>query len=192
MRESRSAVLAYYARAAVRHSGLTERAFAMRVVELYEERTPAAHRRVPFSTSADPFDRERANAQTLHRFLFADEGAANSYRLPDDLEEACVLALPDAFRRECLRELCERYGLLAATATPPREDARFRSVACLLRETAEAVEAMPAVVGADAVTPGAIDKALRELLDVEAAAASLRAWLEEQRASLNVVSLRRA
>lgn len=191
MRESRSAVIAHHVRAALRHAGLTERAYAQAVAELYEQRTPDAHRTVQFSDAADYYERERANAQQLSRLLLNPTADGRNGRLPADLEDACVLCLPGIYRAACLRELAARYGLMAAPEAPRGSGEECLRAADLLRETAEAVRALPTVLeGDDAPDASALERAEAELADVAAVVASLRASVQRRRH--NVVQLRSA
>lgn len=190
MRDTRTAVIAHHVRAALRHSGLNERSYAMTVVEVYQQRTPAHARTVHFSEAGDYYARERSHTQHLHRLLLAAEaGEAQAHRLPADLEEACVLALPQPFQQACMRELADRYGLLAAPQADASAKGELMRSADLLRETGEALLALAA--DWEGGSPEALERADAELRDVEAVVASLRATLRERRAHQNTVPIRR-
>lgn len=92
---------------------LTHEAFGQVVVDHYHARTPLHLRAVKFhalEAGGDVYRVQRTNAQLLFRML-DPEGPT---RLCVELEEAVVLSLPEPHRGECLRELSNRYGLLAA------------------------------------------------------------------------------
>ena len=98
---------------ALRKSALTDRAYGQAVADLYMQRTPLHARTIEFHISRDPYADERANAQLVKRFL------TDVVRMPVDLEEALVLALPEPFRNACLADLAERLNLLAAPRPAP-------------------------------------------------------------------------
>jgi hypothetical protein len=139
------------------------------VVSLYDTRTPLAARHVPFHRTADVYADQKANAQLLRRMLSIDA----LVRMPVELEEALVLALPEPMRTECLRELADRYGLLAA---PKPCGTRIRPVvpAGILRETGEAVIALAQVIDQDAPRLADLQRAASELIDVIAHCTSAR------------------
>lgn len=133
MRERRCDVIRAHWEMAVRMSGETIESLAARAVDLYHERTPLHARRIDFQLlGRDPYVARLANALHMRRFLGLSQSAT---RLPAELEEALVLALPDAFRRECLKELAARYGLMAAAAPTPDGNA-WAGPADLMRECA--------------------------------------------------------
>ena len=101
--EPRSETLARHVREALNTDGrLTERSYAERVMELYHAAVPLHLRRVPFelATTGDAVERaQRSNAQTIHRFLSGET------RMPVDIEEAMIDALPDPIRERCMRAM---------------------------------------------------------------------------------------
>ena len=142
MRESRAHALFAHVQLALRHTGRTEAEFADAVVALYHARTPLHARAIEFHghvAGSDPYDVMRANAQLLMRAL----KPGGPVRLPVDLEEALVLALPQPYQDECQRELAARLGLLSAPL-PVAPDAamaqQIKSPCELLRRAAAAVE----------------------------------------------------
>lgn len=118
--ESRAACIAHHANMALRKSALTDRAYGQTVADLYMQRTPLHVRTIEFHVSRDPYADERANAQLVKRFL------TDVVRMPVDLEEALVLALPEPFRGACLADLAERLNLLAAPR--PAQDAMRQTI----------------------------------------------------------------
>lgn len=181
MRDSREAVLAHHVAMALRHGGLTLEDFAQAVADHYRQRTPFHARRVPFVESGrDPYIAARANAQTLGRMLGMRQGPV---RLPVDVEEAIVLALPEPYQHECVRELLDRMGMLPVRAADCGAGADpLRGPAVLMRETAESILALETVLANrewKAADRPAVEHALRELTDVQAAAAGLIVRLQQ-------------
>lgn len=118
--EARAACIVHHANMALRKSALTDRAYGQAVADLYMQRTPLHARTIEFHVSRDPYADERANAQIVKRFL------TDVVRMPVDLEEALVLALPEPFRAACLADLAERLNLLAAPR--PAQDAARQTI----------------------------------------------------------------
>lgn len=182
MRSNRTASLATHVEHALRHARLSSETYADEVRRLYQERTPEGARVVQFQNpeeADDPYRALRHNAQTVRRYLGLCE---QPIRLLADLEEAMVLALPEPYQAECLRELAGRYGLLAARKPGHERAATALSLADLMRETAEVVEAVAPLV-ADGLLDSLdshvqITQALQQLSDLEAACASQRSQLE--------------
>lgn len=142
MRETRAHTIHHHVLMAVKHTGLDQQEFADEVVRLYIDRTPLHARHIEFHQhvrGSDPYTVRRANEQLLFRML----KPSGPVRMPVEVEEAVVLALPQPYREECLRELSARYGLLAA-AIPAGADAslseQVRSPCELMRKAATAVE----------------------------------------------------
>lgn len=130
--EPRLDAIARHVLLARRAIGLTMSEYAARVVDVYHQRTALADRTVSFEvgTTSDALEKAtRANTQTVQRFL------DGTVRAPIDIEEALVLALPDAQRTDCLRALAARYGLLAAPQPATDGPAQQIQVAELLRDT---------------------------------------------------------
>jgi len=88
-------------------------AFADRVSDHYLTHVPEDQRRVPLKPvvgNLDQMDKaQRANRQTINRYINGEVRA-----FPADLEESWVQALPPPANKRALREMAERYGLLAA------------------------------------------------------------------------------
>lgn len=179
MRERRCDVIRAHWEIAVRMSGETTESLAARAVEIYQQRTPLHARGVEFQPlGRDPYTALRANALHVRRFLGM---SSPNVRLPAELEEALVLALPEAFKRECLKELAARYGLLASRA--PHPDGRaWDGPADLMRECAEALSALaPALVDGKIGQEDAAElrACMRHLDDVHSAAHSLMVQLSD-------------
>lgn len=142
LRETRAGVIWRHVDLYLRRTATKEHDFGDAVADLYQDRTPLHLRAIEFPAhvaGANPYDVMRARGQLLFRMLKPD----GPTRLPVELEEAVVLALPAPFRDECLRDLAARLGLLAA-ALPEAADApagqQIRQPCELMRRTADAVE----------------------------------------------------
>ena len=173
--EPRAALIARVTREALRATGDTLRAFAARVADTYQRRTHADDRAIDFHASADPYADERANAQLITRMLNGET------RLPADLEEAWVLALPEPQRGRLLSKLSGRYGLLAVPMAEIGTGDDTLRVCALLRETAEAVQALaPLLRDGNLHTHCAQSAraAITELRQAEAVAAGLRIQIQ--------------
>lgn len=178
--EPRSQLIIRHAQKAIRASGLTIGAYATRVAEEYIQRVALHERQMEFYTGAATVDgiakAERANAQLITRIF------NNVVKMPDDLEESLVAALPDAMRGELVRELAARYGLLAARAPVATNDVRgqMEEFAALSREFGQTIESLAPIFAdgkCDATDRGHIEHALRELDDLIAAGVTVRAQL---------------
>lgn len=98
---------------AINNAKLDRFNYADDVARIYQARTTPPARGIEFQAhqrGRDPYEVRKANKQLLFRMI-DPEGPV---RLPVELEEAAVLALPQPFRDACLAELAGRYGLLAA------------------------------------------------------------------------------
>lgn len=177
MRDRRDDVIRHHLDMAARHSGETIESLASRAVDIYEARTPLHARHIPFMPRGrNPYEAQRTNALHVRRFLGLSQPAT---RMPIEFEEAIVLALPEPFQSECLRELADRFGLLAAKAPDPAA-----SVLCgpadLMRECAEVITALAPALADGTYTVDdlpAIRAAAGALADVQGAVASLLAQL---------------
>lgn len=135
---TRDAVIADHVAAAMRHSRLSYETFAQAVGDLYHERTPDTQRGVRFHPvpRTEPYAAMRANAQLLRRYV---EGPV---RMPVELEESIVLALPEPFLSTCRRELAMRYGLLAAEQPEAGAPGQGLQLAALLQSAGDSVAAL--------------------------------------------------
>jgi hypothetical protein len=164
---------------ALANSKLDRETYADDVAQLYNARTPAHERGLQFHQHArgsDPYKVRTANRQMVFRML-DPEGPV---RAPMELEEAAVLALPQPFQRECLRELAARYGLLAAPLPTAGDDPASLAASCgeFAREFGECLLALAATIGDGHLDPSDIARspsAIHELDGLIAHATSLRA-----------------
>lgn len=170
----RDLVIRHHVELAARHAVGFE-AYAQTVADTYLERTAEHERGVPFRAAGrDPYAAMRHNAQIVRRMLRMAEPPT---RMPVEAEEAFVLALPEPFRTECLRELAHRVGLLA---TPVRDGdcriAALRAPADLMRTTADAIDAIAPMLADNVIGPDdapLAGRALAALRGVQGTAQSL-------------------
>ncbi|MDR3389899.1 MAG: hypothetical protein P4L92_22915 [Rudaea sp.] len=183
MRETRQQTIVCHVTLAM--AATTMRCYATDVARIYAERTPVAMRDVEFHQTRDPYADQRANAQIVQRYI---DGRS---RMPVEIEEALVLALPEPFRGECKRELAARYGDLAApipSAAPgaPMADAGMLMAECgqALVELSQSYRDGVIVHGESGVARDAINK----LTDVIAQATGLRERLIQALAPIQLRS----
>lgn len=136
MHDTRSQRIAEHVALAVARSALTERAYAQHVADIYLERTPLHVRAIEFHVSADPYADAQANAQIVKRML---DGRV---RMPVDVEEALMLALPEPYRAHLFAELAERVGLMVGERVPAEAAAQQQQLGALLHEMGHTVDAL--------------------------------------------------
>jgi tRNA(Met) C34 N-acetyltransferase TmcA len=190
-REPRSAVICRATTECIRNSGHTDTSFAQAVAESYMQRVAPAERVVQFHVGTDLASIDVAhkrNAKIVERFR------DGTVKLPADLEEAWVAAMPQPWRDDCERELARRYGFLGARAPEIVPNAGVLQVAGLALEVGHTLEALAQVMAdgkVDASDVPALLRALRESRDLaaelETLQARIQAALEEQGA--RVVSI---
>jgi len=105
--ETRSECIIRHVRVFLRGSAMSEQSYAADVVEVYHARTPAGRRCMKFHEGGDPYRDMRANGQIIGRILNGD------VKMPVDLEESLILALPEEDARLCWVDLAERVGRLS-------------------------------------------------------------------------------
>lgn len=136
--ETRSEVVCRIARMAWNDRAVSLADFSRAVVTHYFAHTPEAsvntNLRQPSTSNADRMEEdEKHNRQIIERLM---KGVVKTF--PADLEEAWVMALPDAYREQALRELAARYGLLPARAV---QIADFQAnAATLMKAVAQVME----------------------------------------------------
>ena len=190
--EPRSETIARHVREALATDGrLTERSYAEAVMHAYHAAVPLHLRRVPFElgATAEQVERaQRANAQAIHRFLNGET------RMPVDLEEALVDALPQALRDRCIRALAARGGMLAVPMPTACGMEQMQRTAGLLHGAGDAVAAIAPML-ADGVINQAdrphAATALEQLQRVITTATALHAQITAAM-DTNVTTLRRA
>jgi hypothetical protein len=184
--ETRTNVISRHVTAYLRETGLKMPTFAQAVVEQYSARTPDVLRTIEFSSNRDSFQKMKNDAQTLDRYM---DGTC---RMPADLEEAIVFALP-AERMEALRaELAGRYGLLAVPkmAGDSLTD-RAQFAARLAKESGAALQALSKLLTDDQPGPqheADLEVAGAELERLEGIVTSIRTCVEEHHAAAAAVT----
>jgi hypothetical protein len=177
MRDTRADVIWRHLTFALLNAKLDRHNYADDVARLYQERTPKDARSLAFHEhmrGSDPLKVRGANKQLVFRMV-DPEGPV---RLPVELEEAAVLALPSPFREACLAELAQRYGLLAAPMPPCEAVATITSCGDLARAFGQCLQALASTIGDGHLDPGDATRApvaVRELEHLIALATGLRA-----------------
>lgn len=137
MQETRTHTIQRHVQQYLRETGTAMPTFAQNVVEQYCARVRGIHRTITFKTDGDTYDRMRLNAQALDRML-----NAGIVRLPADLEEAVVFALPEVRMQALRAELAQRYGLRAVPILDADQPNCVAHIGALARECGEAMEAI--------------------------------------------------
>lgn len=169
--ETRSQTIIRYTQMYMRNTGTSMPTMASLIAEEYLNSTKQSHRMVKFHSGGDAHADMRANAQVIRRFI---EG---EHRLPCDLEESWVRALPDPYRTQLIGQLNARYGLLAVRMPQHIQEAHASGLARLMKDTGEAAEVVAQMLGNNKFGPedmGRYNDAMRELDDVIVAAIELK------------------
>jgi hypothetical protein len=106
--ETRSQTIERHTQRMMRERNITWQSFGQDVVEQYHALVPPPARDIVFAVEGDVFKRAKNNAKLLKRFLEPDA----TVRMPVDIEEAWVKAMPEPYLGDCRRDLAARYGLL--------------------------------------------------------------------------------
>lgn len=141
MQETRTHTIQRHVQQYLRETGTAMPTFAQNVVEQYCARVRGIHRTITFKTDGDIYDRMRLNAQTLDRML-----NTGIIRLPADLEEAIVFALPDASMQLLRADLALRYGLRAVPVLDAEQPNCIAHIGALARESGEALAAISPMI----------------------------------------------
>jgi hypothetical protein len=148
-RPTRSQLIAAHVFDAVTRHRIGWKAYADAVVCHYHAHTDVEDRVLEFhvATTAETVERaERYNTQTLRRMLSGEN------RLPADIEESLIAALPEEAAERLQSALLDRAGLLrvAKPAAGQGGDAQHLAPACeLMRRTAAAVEKIAPMLADD-------------------------------------------
>lgn len=167
-REPRAAVIFRHTTACIRNSKHTDASFAQAVADAYMALVSPGERVVDFHTgfSAEESEKaQRANAQLVSRFR------VGTVKLPTDLEEAWVYALPSPWGEECARELAQRYGFMGARMPELEPNAELLNVSRMSIEFGESLGALAVVMAdgqVDARDVPALREARRQLNDLRA------------------------
>jgi hypothetical protein len=188
MRENRAQSIIHHIVLALANA-TTMRSYATTVAGIYNERTAAAARGIEFHSTRDPYADERANAQIVQRYV---DGRA---RMPVEIEEALVLALPEPFRGECKRELAARYGDLAAPIPACDGEAVLADAGKLMEECGLSIMEVAQSCRDGKIIPGKTEtarKAVNDLTDVIAMSTTLREHLLQELGVPTISSTKRA
>jgi len=152
---------------------VSEATFANNVKDIYHGRvTNEKARVVRFHEDGDAFEDMKANAQLLFRMM---KPAATS-RLPVDLEEPIVLALPEERQRNLKAELAARYDLLAAPIPHNDPEHNVFSLALLLKTTGGTIEALAPVIADGVIDDNDLPHAKKALKEINKSLAELVSW----------------
>lgn len=140
--EPRSAVVFRHTTIAIRNSPHTDESLAQAIAEQYMADVAVGERIVTFYEGTDAESAKRAftnNAQLIKRIR------TGKVKMPVDLEESWVRALPAEQGEACARELAKRYGFTAAKSPKLDAGSGVMCVAGLAVEFGQAVAALTAV-----------------------------------------------
>lgn len=175
--EPRSAVVFRHTTEAIRNSNHTDTSFAQAVADQYQADVAPGERIVQFHTGDDADSIERAlkaNAQILGRIR------NGTVKMPVDLEESWVRALPAQWRDACSRELAQRYGFLGARIPMLEPHAGVLAVARLSVEFGHTLEALTNILADGHVCAKDVPelrRALDEMGQLEAELATARRYV---------------
>lgn len=177
--ETRSGVVWRHVHLFIRTSSCGWPTFAARIREVYEARVPFEFRLVVWSDNKQAYERMRLDAQILRRFE-----SDVKFGLPDDLEEAIVIALRElgyAGHDDLMQDLAGRYGLMAAPLPIPANTG-MGGVGALTSDFGLALQALEPLIEDDVIderdAPHA-KKALNCLLRVIARSTTIAARITD-------------
>lgn len=185
LREPRSAVIFEHTRQAFRHSPMKETTFTSDVVTHYDKTVDPRWRVVRWHHDGEVFDCMKANCQIMRRFLNGE------VRMPCDLEESWVAALPQPWRQECRRALAERIGRLDVKVPATEDDGATVETGALLKEVGEAIQSLAPVMsqgGLAKMSHAEAQVAMHELSDVLAQCIRLQRHLSRVVLGVNPVT----
>ncbi len=165
-------------------------AYADDVKRLYQESvTNLAARSVKFHGDGDAIADMKANGQLVGRYL------NRTTRIPVDLEEALVLALPEVSKRECLADLAGRYNLLAAPMPDVGTCDDIANLNRIMTETGKAIQSLGPIFEDGKVTDDDlpyIKQALQSLTKAVSEFVSMQQRLTDVLPGADVVHLHKA
>lgn len=165
---SRPNLIEQHIRDYLRETGTPQKTYAANVVEHYHVTVPAAQSCIEFSSRSDPDDRMKRDAEKIMRFL--DE---EKCRMPVEIEDALILALPDERRRALLYALNARLGCVTVCIDSSGNNAITPET--VMKEIGEGLIAMS---GSD------VDAQIKELREAAAAANAMADDLENKKAAV--------
>ena len=170
MTETRPQTIWRHAHELINRQTISWPTLATTVRAVYVELVPTAARKVEWSDNRDTFKRAELDAQTLKRFEHDVK-----FGLPSELEEAMVIAMQRLDYRhqdELIRELAERYGLLAAPIPHGELVDDAEGVKRLMTEVGEAIAAVMEIAP-DGITKEDEAKAKHCLIQINEAMAEM-------------------
>ncbi len=168
LHEPRSHTVLRHVQAHLLASSISVETYAEEVRALYHARVTDPKARVmQFHSGGDAIKDMKANGQLIARILH------RTVKMPVDLEEALVLALPEQPRGACLRELAERYDLLPAAIPHPTPSDDAANLSGILKETGEAIQALGPIMADGRVDEHDAPHAKRALIEINEALAAL-------------------
>lgn len=174
--EPRMAVVFRWHITCIHETAASEVSMAAEVAELYLSTTPAPLRVVPFrpmvGSTDEMLDAKQHNRQVYRRMIHNE-----TKRVPADIEDALVLALPDVYRQRCERDLAARRGLLAVRRMPSHVGGQMVSAGEMTKEFGELmIAAAPMMLDGDInkADQAVLKQVIAEADDVLAAVKSVR------------------
>lgn len=179
-REPRAAVIFRFTTDAIRNSHHNDASFAQAVADAYMDQVAPEERTTQFHAGTDLASIEKAgklNAKLIERFR------NGTVKLPADLEEAWVAALPKPWRLDCARELARRYGFIGARVPSSAAAGQMLCTAQVAMEFGQALQAL-AEINMDGVVDAhdlaRVRRALKECGDLASEVTTLKATLHQQ------------
>lgn len=175
--EPRSAVVFRHTTEAIRNSSHTDSSLAQAIADQYMVDVAPGERIVQFHTGEDADSIERAlkaNAQIIGRIR------NGTVKMPVDLEESWVRALPQQWRDACSRELAQRYGFIGARSPAMEPHAGVLAVARLSVEFGHTLESLSNVLADGRICAKDVPelrRALDELGQLEAELVTARQYV---------------
>lgn len=166
--EPRSAVVFRHTTDAIRNSAHTDSSLAQAIADQYMADVAPGERILQFHVGIDADSTEKAlkaNGQIIARIR------NGTVKMPVDLEESWVRALPPQWRDACARELARRYGFLGARIPMMEPHAGVLAVARLSVEFGHTLEALTNILADGLICPKDIPelrRALDEICQLEA------------------------
>lgn len=175
-----AAVIFDFTTQAIRNSHHDDASFAAEVAERYMEMVAPNERTTQFhvGTDADSIVKAGArNAKLISRFR---DGTT---KLPADLVEAWVTALPEPYSLDCRRELSRRNGFIGARIPEGTPAAQLLCSGRVMVEFGEAMQAMAALHAGGPDNGEAVERlerALKEFEDLVSEAVTMKTSLRNE------------
>lgn len=175
----RQTVIYGYTRRMLDETAVDATSFAMRVAELYIDTTApdVRHVKLRLGEGAELIKAMENNGQVLRRYM---DGTVKT--LPDDLEDAWVLALPEPYRSDCERDLARRRGRFSFELADGASGEECTALAGVLTQTGELCAEWGKALSDGSLSEAEVQRICNEADDVIAAVVKLRRFALEQRA----------